>query len=63
MRGQRQLVFHCEASRPGYLPQGGFKGFIRPNDFKHRNHLQEQAKAVLFGGEADKAEGYMPPED
>jgi Fe-S cluster biosynthesis and repair protein YggX len=35
---------------------------LSPIDPDHRKYLIEQAEAFLFGGEVDKAEGYVPPE-
>lgn len=33
---------------------------INPED---RKYLEEQAEAFLFGGQVDRAEGFVPPED
>ncbi|WP_376696708.1 oxidative damage protection protein [Wenzhouxiangella sp. EGI_FJ10305] len=35
---------------------------LSPIDPEHRQYLEEQAEAFLFGGEVDEAEGYVPPE-
>jgi len=35
---------------------------LSPIDPEHRAYLIEQAEAFLFGGEVDKAEGFVPPE-
>jgi Fe-S cluster biosynthesis and repair protein YggX len=35
---------------------------LSPIDPEHRKYLEEQAEAFLFGGEVDRAEGYVPPE-
>jgi Fe-S cluster biosynthesis and repair protein YggX len=35
---------------------------LSPIDPEHRKYLIEQAEAFLFGGEVDKADGYVPPE-
>jgi len=35
---------------------------LSPLDPKHREYLMDQAEAFLFGGEVDRAEGYVPPE-
>ncbi|MCA1780161.1 MAG: Fe(2+)-trafficking protein [Xanthomonadaceae bacterium] len=31
-------------------------------DPEQRKYLEQQAEAFLFGGEVDKAEGYVPPQ-
>lgn len=36
---------------------------LSPIDPEHRKYLMEQAEAFLFGGDVDRAEGYVPPED
>jgi Fe-S cluster biosynthesis and repair protein YggX len=36
---------------------------LSPIDPEHRRYLEAQAEAFLFGGEVDRAEGYVPPED
>lgn len=36
---------------------------LSPIDPDHRKYLMEQAEAFLFGGDVDRAEGYVPPED
>lgn len=36
---------------------------LSPIDPSHRAYLFEQAEAFLFGGDFDKADGYVPPED
>lgn len=36
---------------------------LSPIDPEHRRYLEEQAEAFLFGGQVDRAEGYVPPED
>jgi Fe-S cluster biosynthesis and repair protein YggX len=35
---------------------------LSPIDPEHRKYLEEQAEAFLFGGNYDRAEGYVPPE-
>ncbi len=35
---------------------------LSPIDPEHRKYLEDQAEAFLFGGEVDRAEGYVPPE-
>ncbi len=35
---------------------------LSPIDPEHRDYLLRQAEAFLFGGEVDRAEGYVPPE-
>jgi len=35
---------------------------LSPIDPEHRAYLIEQAEAFLFGGDVDRAEGYVPPE-
>lgn len=35
---------------------------LSPIDPEHRRYLFNQAEAFLFGGDADRAEGYVPPE-
>jgi len=35
---------------------------LSPINPKHRKYLESQARAFLFGGSVDKAEGYVPPE-
>ncbi len=35
---------------------------LSPIDPEHRKYLMEQAEAFLFGGEYDRADGYVPPE-
>lgn len=35
---------------------------LSPIDPDHRKYLMEQAEAFLFGGDVDRAEGYVPPE-
>lgn len=34
---------------------------LSPIDREHRRYLEEQCEAFLFGGEVDRAEGYVPP--
>ena len=34
---------------------------LSPIDPEHRDYLIRQAEAFLFGGEIDRAEGYVPP--
>ncbi len=36
---------------------------LSPIDPEHRAYLIQQAEAFLFGGEVDKAEGFVPPGD
>jgi len=36
---------------------------LSPIDPEHRQYLEKQAEAFLFGGEVDRAEGYVPPAD
>ncbi len=35
---------------------------LSPIDPEHRKYLEEQAEAFLFGGDYDRADGYVPPE-
>ncbi len=35
---------------------------LSPIDPEHRKYLEEQAEAFLFGGNYDRADGYVPPE-
>ncbi|MFP4209022.1 MAG: oxidative damage protection protein [Wenzhouxiangella sp.] len=35
---------------------------LSPIDPEHRKYLIEQAEAFLFGGDYDRADGYVPPE-
>lgn len=35
---------------------------LSPIDSEHRKYLEAQTEAFLFGGQADRAEGYVPPE-
>ncbi len=36
---------------------------LSPIDPEHRQYLEAQAEAFLFGGDFDRAEGYVPPAD
>ncbi len=35
---------------------------LSPIDPEHRKYLMEQAEGFLFGGDFDRADGYVPPE-
>lgn len=35
---------------------------LSPIDPEHRKYLIEQAEAFLFGGDFDRADGYVPPD-
>jgi len=35
---------------------------LSPIDPEHRKYLEQQAEAFLFGGDYDRADGYVPPE-
>lgn len=35
---------------------------LSPINPEHRKYLEQQAEAFLFGGEVDRAVGYVPPE-
>lgn len=36
---------------------------LSPIEPEHRRYLEKQAEAFLFGGDVDRAEGYVPPSD